>query len=319
MKKAALQPEQILFAVKRTKWERDLQRFASSRTVKRLYQRQLLSYDRTYDSHKRQLANIDYLRQHLPAARFVYREELPYIQSEEFALMASLGGDNHFVYSSHFNGDQPIAGVNSDPETSIGALLQFEPQSFLDLCQSLINRPDWREQIHLKIWSRIEGQIHYPDRRQTEKLRACTSEITVRSRFHDYISRYLIRKNDESFEEHKCTGLLLSTGAGSTGWFKNCHPIELQTEMVFANDAPLFRVVAREPGYRLRESARFASTAVQAAETLQVVSRMDGEITIDADPEYVYPFPPGAIATFQLGEQGLPVLYPPPVSPPPAD
>jgi hypothetical protein len=47
---------------------------------------------------------------------------------------------------------------------------------------------------------------------------------------------------------------------------------------------------------------------VEAGQTLSVVSEMDGEITVDADPERVFPFPPGAVAHFRLSDERLKVV-----------
>ena len=310
----SLKPQDLLLVLKRSKWERDLQRYGSARTARMIYQRQNQSLMRVVSSHERQLANIELLRRELQGAQFIYQEELPFIHKKSFDLLISVGGDNHFVFVSHFAAGRPILGINSDPETSTGALLSHGPKEAASRLRRLIGRSDWNRGLQVCDWSRIEARINYPNGKEANS-EACISEISIRSQFHDYISRYLIRllpkdaaeEEAANPEEHKCSGLLLATGAGSSGWYRNCLPPDTAENPVFAKDAAFFRGVAREPGPRLKETGRLLYTKVRAGEALEVISEMDGEITIDADPNRVYPFPPGAIAHFRLSESTLSV------------
>lgn len=302
-----LDPTRIYIVIKRTKWERDLARYGTSRTARKIYKRQNHAYEKVYASHERQLENLAFMRKQLPDARFIYREELPFIEWRELDLLISLGGDNHFVYTSHFAGGRPVMGVNSDNHTSTGALLYFNPAT----CSAEIHRlqaaENWRTLLRTESWHRISGEARYPDGRKI-KIEPCVSEITVRSAFHDFISRYLITIDEELCEEQKTSGLLLATGAGSTGWYRNCHPTTMQKDIIFAKDADFFRAVAREPGYRLRRKARFLYPEVKRNQTLTIISEMEGAITIDSDPERMLEFPPGCIATFKLHDTSLLVV-----------
>lgn len=295
--------ERLLIVVKRTKWERDLVRYGSARTAKKVYARQNHAYDRVHDSHKRQISALDRIKKELPAARFLYREELPFVDPADFDLVVSFGGDNHFVYVSHFAEGRPLLGLNSDPDSSTGALLYFNPEEFLQQ----IPRASDPQALELETWSRIRCSIDYPDGRILD-AGCCTSEISVRSGFHDYISRYLITKEGDEWEEQKSSGLLLACGAGSTGWYRNCHPAEQHDSIVFPKDADFFRGVARETSSRARKRKRYLAPTVRRGETLLVVSEMDGEVTIDAEPDRTFDFPPGARASFRLDGEPLRVV-----------
>ena len=117
--------KQPLVVLKRTKWELDLERFGSPEAVHELYRIQNDAYDRVHASHLRQKAALERLRAALPDARFVSRGEFIENGPGDHPYVISFGGDNHFVFISHFLGDLPLAGINSDPDTSIGALLGF--------------------------------------------------------------------------------------------------------------------------------------------------------------------------------------------------
>lgn len=321
-----MQPERIFIVVKRTKWERDRVRYGSARTAKKIYNRQSnaqhAAFDRIHRSHERQIQNLEALRAALPDARYVQREELPYLERGGYDLLVSFGGDNHFVHVSHYLAPgRPILGLNSDPESSTGALLYFSPTDFLKKIPALLNaEPTTKKEKErdsngaptpfvIEEWTRIAGEIETPEGRR-KKIPPCISEITVRSAFHDYVSRYLVHKDDSGakWEEHKNSGLLLACGAGSTGWYRNCQPLSQQAKAPFPKDANFFRTIAREVSSRARRNFEYINTTVEAGRTLSVVSEMDGEITVDADPERVFPFPPGAIAHFTLSPERLRVV-----------
>lgn len=304
-----MQANRILVVVKRTKWERDRVRYGSARTAKKIYARQNQAFDRVFQSHERQIENLERLRAALPDARYVQREELPYSEGDSFDLIVSCGGDNHFVYVSHYARGKPILGLNSDPESSTGALLYFGPDRLIAKVDALLSQ---QVQLEIEEWTRIASEIELPDGR---KLRppACISEISVRSTFHDYISRYLIGTGptlpaSDAWEEHKNSGLLLACGAGSTGWYRNCQPLSQQSKAAFPKDAEFFKGIAREVSARARRRYGFIHPKVHAGESMFVISEMDGEITIDAEPERVFDFPPGAMARFWLSEDRLKVV-----------
>ncbi len=292
----------LLIVVKRSKWERDLMRFGSEEEVNNLYEIQNHASARIYSSHLRQKENLRKLKDALKGACFVNREELTGLNTEKYSQIISLGGDNHFVYVSHFAGGKPIIGINSDPDTSHGALLYFKADDFIEKIKSPLSK----NIFVIEEWSRIGCSLEYPGGR-TDTTVPCTSEISLRSEFAEHISRYQIRKNDEPWEEQKSSGLLLACGAGSTGWFRNCHPTYLRNKTVFSKDADFFRIVAREYGHGA-EGLRYRHAAIESSDTLEVISEMDGEINIDCHPERTYNFGPGCRAKFFLSKNPLRVV-----------
>jgi len=292
--------KRLLIAVKRTKWERDLLRFGSEKDVLRLYEIQNHAYQRVHSSHERQMKNLEALRRALPEASYAYREDLPGLNRENFDYIASFGGDNHFVYVSHFTSGHPILGINSDPETSHGALLYFTIESLLEKLSQK------NAEFVTEPWTRVDCDLEFADGRRF-RTGPCTSEISLRSAFPESVSRYHIRKSGQPWEEHKSSGLLLASGAGSTGWFRNCHPASLRRGTTFEKDAPFFRIVAREYGQGSRRLL-YRHASINAGEALEVISEMDGEINIDCHPERTYEFPPACRALFFMSPEPLRVV-----------
>ncbi|MCE9598446.1 MAG: hypothetical protein K8S54_10800 [Spirochaetia bacterium] len=299
----------FLVAMKRTKWERDLEKYGSESALRNIYEIQNFAFDRVYESHERQKEALARLRSALQNADFAARGQLRDLDFSDYRCVVSFGGDNHFVYVSRF-AKSPIVGINSDPKSSRGALLAGDCAQFLEFyarfnaacADGSVDRTEYLKNQATENWSRIECTITLPD--GTEKsIGACTSEYSVRNRFAEYMSRYLLRKGSGEFKEEKCSGLLAATGAGSTGWFKNCLPESKRNDSVFPRDAPYFAYVAREALIPL------GPEHVLAGETLEIISEMDGEIVADSDDDLSFSFPYGARARFFLSQEHLQVIH----------
>ncbi len=289
----------VLVAIKRSKWERDLMRYISPEAVRHLYSLQNDAFDRIYASHLRQQQSLNTIREIIPNAVFAYREDLTHLDYRQFHTIIALGGDNHFIHISHYSYDHNMIGINSDLTTSVGALLPFTTESFV---KQRGDRPLTPDRYVTEEWTRIGGELIYPDGRKYSIV-PCTSEISVRSSFPDTMSRYIIRTEQEDWEEQKSSGLLLACGVGSTGWYKNCLS---QPDAVFPKNAPFFRFIARE--ISTRRTLKYQNRTVPENSVVEVISEMEGEISIDANPDRTYDFPPGCKARFFLSKDRLRVV-----------
>ncbi len=298
---------QMILVRKRTRWELDLERYGSEENVKKLYQNQNKSLERIYNSHRRQIENFEKIKKaNLPHLQSIHIEDLPKIDRKHLELLISFGGDNHFIYISRFTHGVPILGLNSDTETSTGALLHYNTDSFIDAFSN--SKTQNLKIIHYPqtVWSGIRCQLKQQNSTEWLDLGCCTSEFSIRSAFSDYISSFIIRKNKEEWEDLRSSGYLLSTGAGSSGWYSNAH--RRGQEMVFPKEASFFRGLAREIELKYQNRSRYMDIEIKENETLEIISDMEGEISIDAHPEWLYPFPVGAKAIFTLVPKYLKVL-----------
>ena len=300
----------FVVCAKRTKWQRDLERYGDQDFLKRIYELQNNAFEKVFTSHERQLENLETLRNRLPEADFIFREDLVAFEPRPGQILVSLGGDNHFVYCARFAGNEPILAINSDPQTSTGSLLYFDTDSFL---KKLNRRKSNEAALHPEIsrkeaWTMVEAELQYPDGRII-RTGPCISEISIRNAFPDAMSRYVLSVDGEPPEEQKSSGLLIATGAGSTGWVRNCLPPSIQrtSHATFGREENLFRIVAREPGYRAGRKYRYRYRSLETQQ-LKVISEMDGEFTVDAHEERRFPFPPATQATIQISEQRLHVV-----------
>lgn len=256
------------------------------------------SFERIYQSHLRQLESRKVLESIFPNGEFIFRDTLEKKITNEYDFIVSLGGDNHFTYVAHQAGFTRILGCNSDSHTSRGALLSFTPESLKD--SRLRN---W-EDVETEEWSMISGKISYPNGSITETV-SCVNEISIRNSNPDLTSRYVVQHDGVS-EEQKSSGLLLYTGAGSTGWYASCKGLADSEVERFPKNADYFKLFSRELSRKAREQFKFTDRKIYG--NLRVVSEMNGGISIDSLAERVYPFPPGTVADFQQSPIRLKVI-----------
>jgi NAD kinase len=287
-----------LIIVKKTKYELDLLQYNDLSYYKKICKIQNDSYDKIYQSHIRQLESREYIRKNIfPKAKFIFREGLDSLNLNKFDLLIALGGDNHFTYVAHYCKNAIILGCNSDTKTSVGALLNFD-------CYSLENAfsKKWSN-TKLDKWSLIQSKINYPNKTSLTTVNA-VSEISIRNMSPDLTSRYLIQKGKLK-EEQKSSGILLYTGAGSTGWYTSCRSDEVEPSK-FSKSANYFKAYVRELSKKAR--LRFKLTDFKIDSKIKIISMMNGGISIDALPERIYPFPAGSSAEFYLSKNKLKVL-----------
>lgn len=290
--------ENILVVCKKTKYEVDTENYKDLEQYRKICKIQNDCFDRVYHSHLRQLESRNILQNRVfPKGKFIFREGLDTINIDDYELIVSLGGDNHFTYVAHSVQDKFIMGVNSDPKTSAGALLSFSASSL-----EQASARNWSD-VQVENWSLISCEIEYPNGEKKNTIRA-VSEMSVRNNIPDLTSRYIISYNGVT-EEQKSSGILLATGAGSSGWYDSCQ-LEDAEDVIFPKDSMYFKVFTRELNTKTRKN--FLLTDFSVKGEVKITSEMNGGIAIDSLLERIYSFPTGATAVFRLSNQKLNVL-----------
>ncbi len=292
--------QRILVVQKRTKYELDIEAYGSLSEYRKISREKDEVFQRTFESHERQLSSRAFLKERVfPDAEYIFRENLEIVLAKSnFDLVISHGGDNHFTYVAHKMGGTTILGCNSDPNSSVGALLPFTAESLLDA------KNQNYDSLLVEHWTQISTNIHYPDGTKVETVPAIC-EISVRNNSPDLTSRYWIQHEKES-EEQKCSGLLLYTGAGSTGWIASCSPKKFQP---FPKNKSHFQVYARELR-TAKNRQEFSLADFRTQKEVEVVSEMNGGIAIDSLTERHYAFPPFSKAIFRIADSTLAVVVP---------
>lgn len=205
---------------------------------------------------------------------------------EPHDLVVAIGQDGLVANVGKYLDGQPLAGVNPDPGSIDGSLLAFNVDTFIaSLSEVLNDRRPVREATL--------AQAETSDRQSLRGL----NEIFVGVPSHQS-ARYRIRLGTQE-EVQSSSGLIVSTGTGSTGWLKSLR-----------GDDGVFDPAADELHFVVREAwpgRGFAATLIEGRVTretpLLVESRMEGTIFADGIEADAIRFDAGLTATIAPAER----------------
>lgn len=239
--------------------------------------------ERILRSHLRQLKSFDEITSVLDNPQIIVGDEIDKGLFKPNSLVIALGGDNYFQHVAHFIDNQLILGINADPETSSGALLNFTADSFIDFLPRLQNR-----EFNIDEWVRLQARING----QRVQFLA-TSEIYIGAYKSTDMSRYSLKYPNRltklisntrrimEKEEQKSSGIIVATAsAGLTGWYKAAAHITHSDDEKEANRA-WFTV--REP-FKSKKTDGYLNPHEQLMITW--LAHNNGMVNIDASDEH---------------------------------
>jgi NAD kinase len=217
-------------------------------------------------------------------------------------LIVTAGPDGLVANTAKYVGSQPIVAVNPDPERFDGVLLRFKPEEARAAVERVAEGKALFREVTLAEASLADGQ----------RLLAF-NDLFIGARTH-VSARYQIRFGGRS-EPHSSSGVLVSTGAGSTGWLSSVfteasavaafaggrsgRPVRLEWE-----DGRLVFVV-REPFLSRHSRAEIVLGTVEPGQELVLESEMPqgGVIFSDGMEADALQFNSGARARIRASER----------------
>lgn len=287
-----------LIVAKHSKLEWEMKCWAETydRVLKK-YSKEKANVEAIIKSHEKQLAVRNLFSSVFNHGGIVMLDEASKVAVDIYDLIIVLGGDNSFTYVSHFTHSTPILGINSDPERSSGCLTRFavkEDQDVYDLAEAL----DFGS-FNIESWTRLEATL------DGEKLTPATSEYFLGERLRKDMSRHILVYRGQEIEQ-KCSGLIVSTGSGSTGWYRSA--VKDNIPCMWLPSTKTCAFVTTEPYNPDNTKTLPHSGWIEEGEEIKVYSlNDDGHISIDAWEEP--PFNRGSEARIYFGEP-LQVLVP---------
>lgn len=298
--------DKIVLVTRRTRLEELTVRF-NTRAQARFYIThaggEFADYEREDDAYRRALEVVRRALEVGLPVQVVDRALLPTLLFSARELVVTLGQDGLVANTAKYVGTQPIVGVNPDPERFDGILLPFLPAAARGAVERTLAGAHRVREVTLAEARLSDGQ----------RLLAF-NDLYLGSRTH-VSARYRLTFGERS-ERQSSSGIVVSTGAGSTGWMSSIFnmaagvaallgvpgrgaPVQLGWE-----DRRLLFVV-REP-YRSRHSeAGLVAGLVGAGERLRVESAMpaDGVVFSDGMEADALRFESGATAEIGAAEQ----------------
>ena len=147
----------------------------------------------------------------------VLRADLDRFLFEPDDLVVAVGQDGLVANVAKYLEGQPVLGVNPDPARNDGVLVPHRPSSAAGMMERIAAGE-----------AQIEQRTMVEARSDDGQRLVALNEIFVGHRSHQS-ARYRIRVGKRD-ERHSSSGLIVSTGTGSTGWARSihrCHRSEL--------------------------------------------------------------------------------------------
>lgn len=266
-------------------------------------------------AHQQYHAVLDGVRGLVPHGvkqQVIDRGFLPQFTFGEADLIVTVGPDGLVVNTAKYLDGQPIVAVNPDPQRIEGVLLPFTAK---DLWRPLTNSV-YGDPVTKKV-TMAEAALN-----DGQKLLAFNDFfIGVKSHVS---ARYRLQVNGKA-EEQSSSGIIVSTGAGSTGWLKSVYAgaarvVEALGGKVnpppeggrFPWDADKLIYVVREPWPSKATGATLVYGVITKAKPLVITSEMaeNGTIFSDGIEADYLAFNAGLTATIRVADRQANLVAP---------
>ncbi len=216
-----------------------------------------------------------------------------------------LGQDGLVANTVKYLDGQPVIGVNPDPVNWDGVLLPFTPDRVGDAVNSVFAGTHATQAVTMAQARLQDGQTLL-----------AVNDLFIGPKSHES-ARYRIRHGRE-IEDQSSSGVIVSTGLGSTGWLKSlvagaygilkgqsAEEIPAFLDPRFPWDSRELRFTVREPFPSVSSAAKLVQGTVTPATPLVIESRMAGNGVIFSDgiEKDFLEFQSGSIATIGLAEK----------------
>ncbi len=295
--------EKIVVVTRKTRLEELVERFNTREQAKFYIEHMGLDFGDYDREHAAYAAAVRRLRRDLegvaPKLQFVERGFLPNFLFTPHDLVVTVGQDGLVVNTAKYLDGQPVVAVNPDATRYDGILLPFTAERARAGVAAVL---EGRAQFHAITMAEVvlnDGQ----------RLLAF-NDFLVGQRTH-VSARYRLTWRRRS-ERQSSSGVLVSTGAGSTGWLSSTQHMAAAVARLLlkekapalprlrlAWDDPRLVFVVREPFLSRTSDVRLAAGVLEEGEELRFESLMPegGVIFSDGVEADAVAFNSGAVAT----------------------
>lgn len=250
---------------------------------------------------------LDTLRRELDFGmplQFIDRTYLPTFNFSNSFLVVVVGQDGLVANAAKYVGDLPIVAVNPDPSRIDGVLLPFQVNQARFAVQQVLDSKAKTRSITL-----AQAKLH-----DGQKLLAF-NDLFIGANSH-VSARYQLTAGKQ-IEQQSSSGILISTGAGSTGWLSSV--INMANGLGAFLDPklkPAWRMplrwedrrliwIVREPFVSKSSAAKLVAGALEQGQELIIESQMseNGVIFSDGVEQDFLTFTSGSIAKITIAQQ----------------
>ncbi len=309
--------EKIVVITQKTMLEELVERFSTPGQAKFYVEHQGSSFAGYQAAHDAYHAALDTLRRSLPAgvrSQFVERSFLPNFLFGERDLVVAVGRDGLVVNTAKYLTSQPLVGFNPDPTRIDGVLVPFRAEQAEAVLYHTLGGNVQARQITMAKAALNNGQSLY-----------AVNDLFLGQKTH-LSARYSVSFRGRQ-EDQSSSGIIVSTGAGSTGWFRSIltgasgiaqgflrrGPVkELKDNYRFDWEANHLYFSVREPFISKASSADLVFGRIEPRHELIVTSQMPsgGVIFSDGIESDFLEFASGTIATIAVADRKVHLVVP---------
>jgi NAD kinase len=310
-------PDKLVIVTRKTALDELVERF-NTRDQARFYIEHMGGrfddYQAAHDAYQAALAHLRTIIPRHKRTQWIDRSFLPTFTFGELDVVVILGQDGLVVNAAKYLDGQPVVALNPDPARIDGVLLPFNYTDAAEaIALALSERKVWRE-VTMAQATLNDGQ----------SLLA-VNDLFIGQKTHTS-ARYRIRLGDRQ-EDQSSSGVIVSTGAGSTGWHRSIltgavgivqglggsqtlGALRDQYRIDWEARHLVFNV--REPFISKTSGAEIVHGKIDADTPLEIVSHMpqNGVIFSDGVEEDRLDFNSGAVATIGLADRTLRLFVP---------
>jgi NAD kinase len=197
-------------------------------------------------------------------------------------LVVTLGPDGLVVNTAKYLRDQPLLALNPDPKRMDGVLIPFTAEQAAKWLPPAIDGYLNVKHVTMAVARLDDGQALY-----------AVNDLFIGQRTH-VSARYRLTYRKKQ-ENQSSSGIIVSTGAGSTGWFRSIltgasgvaagfgAAGKFRDKYRFDPTAEELRFSVREPFVSRVSTAQIVYGAVRAGESLEITSQMPHNGVIFSD------------------------------------
>jgi NAD kinase len=309
--------DKIVVITQPTPLEELVQRYNTRDQAKFYLHSQKVAYAPYQDAHDAYQAALAALKKAVPAgvrAQFVERSFLPNFQFGGRDLVVTLGRDGLVVNTAKYLDGQPLLAFNPDPGRIDGALARFPIAEAADALSMAWNQRLPAKSITMAKATLNDGQVLY-----------AVNDLFIGQKSH-LSARYRLHFGHQA-EDQSSSGIIISTGAGSTGWFRsilagaagivrgftqNPELPDLRDNFAFDSAASYLYFSVREPFESRTSQANLIFGRLDEGTELVIESQMPqgGVIFSDGIEADHIEFPSGLVARVGVAEKKVNLLMP---------
>jgi NAD kinase len=297
--------EKVVLVTRKTRLEELIERFNTRAQAKFYIEHAGGDFDTYAQEHEAYQRSLESVRRSIEVGLKIQVIERVFLPTYMFAptdVIVTLGQDGLVANTAKYVKGQPILAVNPDPARFDGILLPINTSLLQPILeQTLLTRVRFR---HVTM---AEARL-----RDGQRLLAF-NDLFIGARSH-ISARYRLTYNGKT-EAHSSCGVIVSTGAGSSGWlssifnetvgivaFLKGKPVK-PVQMKWEDESLLF--VVREPFISRQSSAGIVAGKLKPGAPLSIESQMPtaGVIFSDGVESDSLDFNSGAIATIGIAPE----------------